>query len=311
MEFISCEDYMIIRVIQKAIRMIHSQGVIAILKTGYRICFPDRLRYLPKCKHFFVSKSGLEVGGPSGIFSCRGCIPVYSLADNLDNCNFSRSTVWEGVIKEGRSFVFNKRKFSGQQFIAEAGNLGFAPDNTYDFLLSSHCIEHLANPLQGLREWMRVLKSSGVLVLVIPHKDKTFDARRSVTALEHLIQDDLAQQLETDMTHFDEVLMTHSLGEHPSDLEMEALRQRMLANHTNRCMHHHVFDVQAAIEMINYMKLQILDVELFDPFHIVILARKVKDLSDVNNDAFLNNPTGWIWYDPPPFRWFMRQRRSK
>ncbi len=300
-----------IRVIEKAFGMIHSQGVIAILKTGYRICFPDRLRYLPKCKHFFVSKSGLEVGGPSGIFSCRGCIPVYSLADNLDNCNFSRSTVWEGVIKEGRSFVFNKWKLSGQQFIAEAGNLGFALDNTYDFLLSSHCIEHLANPLQGLREWIRVTKSSGVLVLVIPHKDKTFDSRRSVTSLEHLIQDDLAEQAETDMTHYDEALNVHGFGEHPSDLEIEVLRQRMLNNHANRCLHHHVFDTQASIEMVNYMNLQILDVELFDPFHIVILARKENDPSVVNNEYFLNNHNGWGWYDPPPFKWIMRQRKSK
>jgi len=31
----------------------------------------------------------------------------------------------------------------------------------YDFLLASHCLEHMANPLCAFQEWLRVLKKKG------------------------------------------------------------------------------------------------------------------------------------------------------
>lgn len=85
--------------------------------------------------------------------------------------------------------MFNKGSPPGHQYFGEANCLGFIDDSSYEFVLASHCIEYLANPMQGLAEWIRVLKHDGLLVLVIPHKDGTFDHRRPVTSLEHLVHD--------------------------------------------------------------------------------------------------------------------------
>ena len=141
---------------RKAFEVLRARGFCGLLKAGYRRVVSDRLQYYPHCKPLFESRVGLEIGGPSAIFGRRGCIPVYPVAARIDNCTFGSSTVWEGDISEGRTFFFSKSKSPGRQYIAEAGNLECIGDSEYDFVLSSHCLEHLANPLHGLTEWKRV-----------------------------------------------------------------------------------------------------------------------------------------------------------
>lgn len=45
------------------------------------------------------------------------------------------------------------------------------PDETYDFVHSSHCLEHLHNPAEGLKNWLRVIKPCGYVVLTVPDED--------------------------------------------------------------------------------------------------------------------------------------------
>ncbi|MCF6807308.1 class I SAM-dependent methyltransferase [Thiotrichales bacterium 19S9-12] len=44
-------------------------------------------------------------------------------------------------------------------------------DNTYDFLVSSHCLEHLHSPKEGLSNWIRIVKPGGHLIVTIPDED--------------------------------------------------------------------------------------------------------------------------------------------
>lgn len=45
------------------------------------------------------------------------------------------------------------------------------PDNFFDFVHSSHCLEHLNNPTNALENWIRVCKSKGHLVITVPDED--------------------------------------------------------------------------------------------------------------------------------------------
>ena len=51
----------------------------------------------------------------------------------------------------------------------DGDRLPFA-DGSQDAVFSSHCLEHIANYRQALREWFRVLKPGGHLVIVVPHQ---------------------------------------------------------------------------------------------------------------------------------------------
>lgn len=44
-------------------------------------------------------------------------------------------------------------------------------DGAFDFAHSSHCLEHLADPYEGLRSWFRIIRPGGYLVVTVPDED--------------------------------------------------------------------------------------------------------------------------------------------
>ena len=44
-------------------------------------------------------------------------------------------------------------------------------DQSYDFVHSSHCLEHLRDPFQGLFHWFRVVRPGGFLIVTLPDED--------------------------------------------------------------------------------------------------------------------------------------------
>jgi SAM-dependent methyltransferase len=42
---------------------------------------------------------------------------------------------------------------------------------SFDFVHSSHCLEHLVDPSQGLRNWFRVVGEGGHLIITVPDED--------------------------------------------------------------------------------------------------------------------------------------------
>lgn len=53
----------------------------------------------------------------------------------------------------------------------DAQYLNGIDDGSLDFVHSSHCLEHLNNPLEGLQNWFRVLREGGHLVITVPDED--------------------------------------------------------------------------------------------------------------------------------------------
>lgn len=53
----------------------------------------------------------------------------------------------------------------------DAQTLRNVPGESFDFLYSSHCLEHLRNPQEALGNWIRVVKPGGHLVINVPDED--------------------------------------------------------------------------------------------------------------------------------------------
>jgi SAM-dependent methyltransferase len=62
-------------------------------------------------------------------------------------------------------------------------------DESQDFIIANHFLEHTQDPIGTLRRFVAVLKPSGVLYHAVPDKRFTFDAERPLTPLEHMIRD--------------------------------------------------------------------------------------------------------------------------
>ncbi len=268
-----------------------------VLAAGRRL-FPPKAKCIQVCRELVTGRVGLEVGGPSLAFSKGGLLPVYPTVGRLDSCNFAQQTIWEGSIKEGHHFRYDDQKPLGYQYIAEASDLSRVSTGAYDFLLSSHVLEHLANPLKALQDWKRVLGKQGTLILIVPHKEGTFDHRRPVTELSHLVDDFRKSTGEDDLTHLEEVLALHDLDIHPGGCDWPTLRERSLRNFENRCLHQHVFDTTLLMRVVNYVGLQILAVEALLPFHIILVARKVVSDESPNNAKFITGSPACLTTSP-------------
>ncbi len=63
------------------------------------------------------------------------------------------------------------------------------PDELFDYIFSSHCLEHLPDWVAALDHWGTRLRPGGVLFLYLPHYDQTYwrpwNNRRHVSVLDH------------------------------------------------------------------------------------------------------------------------------
>ena len=234
-----------------------------------KILAQGRLSCFPRVVEMIQGRSGIEIGGPSNIFhDWFRPMPIYSYVGSLDNCDFSQSTSWA---KHKRSYVFSKRKPPGEIFLCEGSDLQSITDSRYDFLLSSHSLEHFANPIKALREWQRVVKPGGTFIIVLPHFAKTFDYRRRPTSVEHMVDDFCKGTKEDDLTHVEEVFQAHRLE--PGQTSDEKLHALLMDNFNHRMMHHHVFDENNSRQLLEASGLKVLEVETAFPFHIFLTAR--------------------------------------
>ncbi len=264
------------------------RGIRRRLATAYTRCFfPTTAANLQAFRSELARKRGLELGGPSGILGDQGPLPVYDVLESLDNCLYSSRTIWTGEVGGGASFIYHPKKKPGTQFLCDATQLDPISNSSYDCVIASHCLEHVANPLRALQECRRVLTPQGALLLVLPHKDGTFDWRRPTTTLEHMMTDYANNVGEDDLTHLPEILALHDLSRDEAAGTPEQFHQRCLDNITKRAIHHHVFDTHTALALLDRGSFQISQVSTLRPYHIMILARRSEGVPD--NVAFLGD----------------------
>jgi len=220
----------------------------------------------------FNKKDVLELGGPSPVFSSQliGLIPIYSVANNFTNVNFDYYTIWEKKINTGNTFKFDNR--TGEQFIMEATDLHLIKDAQYDGLVSSHCLEHVSNPIKAVLEWKRVIKKGGYILIIVPNKHETFDHRRDYTTFEHIVSDFENGVKEDDMTHYDEIMKLHDREKDRGLIGVD-FETRSKDNLKNRCLHHHVFNDELMKKLADFASLKLVQMDTFG-VHLVYLLRK-------------------------------------
>lgn len=123
---------------------------------------------------------GIEIGGSlHNHFNIEGCLNVDYTAEmtghkkaEIDLCG----------------------DFLPVDVVADGDNLPFDNDS-FDYVINSHMIEHHPNPLLAITEWCRVLKNDGIIFFVVPRKDDNpDDVKYEYTPYEHIVADYLTRQ---------------------------------------------------------------------------------------------------------------------
>ena len=154
--------------------------------------------------------------------------------------------------------------------LSDFHNIGELPDNSYDWVISSHVIEHLENPIKALLGSHKVLKTEGYIYSVLPLYTQTFDKNREVTSLQHLIDDYESNKVGADWVHIDEFIRNYDCE---SDLVFKGDRQKWLDNFKlkpERHTHYHVFDLALVFAMHGYCGFKCINIkELGNSIHYV------------------------------------------
>lgn len=146
-------------------------GNTAVKDAGKKFSFQDS-----KLAHFLLDGlRGIEIGGSAhNSFHIQHSI-------NVDYCG-DEDTIFK---KAEIDLCGSAMKVD---IVAEGDDLPFK-DNTFDYVISSHVIEHYFDPIKAMKEWYRIIKPGGYIFTIAPHIDRVPDEHRtSVTPLDIIIE---------------------------------------------------------------------------------------------------------------------------
>ena len=148
------------------------------------------------------------------------------------------------------------------------------PAESQDFIVANHFLEHCENPIGTIETHLGKLKPGGVLFYAVPDKRFTFDFRRPVTPLEHMVADYESGPERSRSDHYEEwcrlVINEESTGsaEQVASEEWVSLRARQLED-ASYSIHFHVWTQAEFLRLILACREQ-----LDDAFDIEATARQ-------------------------------------
>lgn len=121
-------------------------------------------------------------------------------------------------------------------------------DQSQDFIIANHFLEHCEDPISAFKNFHRVVKPGGILYLAVPEKSQTFDRERPVTMLNHLWED---HTLGTDHSRLGHYLEWAQLVDHRTN-DAETHAQRLMQKKYS--IHFHVWDQPAWLHFLAEMQ---------------------------------------------------------
>jgi SAM-dependent methyltransferase len=146
----------------------HLSSIFFRATTAWRLIRRQRSKFVSS---YLFGLKGVEIGAASHN-------RFYLDAINVDRFA-SDDTVYK---REERRMALRAAKVD---IVAPGDALPFG-DNSYDFVFSSHVIEHFPDPLKALHDWVRVARR--YVVVIAPHRDRTFDSGRPLTTIDELLE---------------------------------------------------------------------------------------------------------------------------
>ncbi len=111
----------------------------------------------------------------SAIFEYRGCL--YPDAIRRGNAmRFIQTMAQEFCRGEGLDIGAGAWPLPGATPVElkNGGDGNGLPAGRWDYIFSSHCLEHLVDPISALEHWKSRLRPGGVLFLYLPHPEMTY-----------------------------------------------------------------------------------------------------------------------------------------
>jgi predicted SAM-dependent methyltransferase len=146
-------------------------------------------------------------------------------------------------------------------------------DNSQDFVICNHFLEHCENPILAFKNFLRVLKPSGILYLALPDKRYTFDSSRPITSIAHLVRDHEEGPQNSRREHYEEWARLVE-GIQDPDAVSRKTDDLMKSQYS---IHFHVWSQMEMLEFVRYLH-TLFDFELLlsakiDPECILVIQK--------------------------------------
>lgn len=91
-------------------------------------------------------------------------------------CQFIVPVALEFCLGHGLDIGAGQWPLPGSQPVElmDGGDAMQLPAGKFDYVFSSHCLEHLPNPVAALQHWQSRIRPGGVLFLYLPHPDMEY-----------------------------------------------------------------------------------------------------------------------------------------
>lgn len=158
-------------------------------------------------------------------------------------------------------------------------------DASQDFVIASHVLEHLVDPIGMMDEIHRVLRPGGLALIFLPSRLRTEDRFRPATPLAHLVDDHARRMVEVDEAHLVEFLRDR--GEKVP--RRDPARAAVLDRARRRSIHVHCWEPDEFAEVLGWCVAELghgwefVDGLLHDPpfhFEFGFLLRRTEPAGD-------------------------------
>ena len=126
-------------------------------------------------------------------------------------------------------------------------------DESVEFVIANHFLEHCENPIGAIRNMLRVVKVGGILFLSIPDKRFCFDRERALTPLEHLVRDFIDGPAWSRRAALEDYIRHVEWITNPTAIEKRIAE--CLA--TSYSIHYHVWTEMEMLELVAYLRKQL------------------------------------------------------
>ena len=164
-------------------------------------------------------------------------------------------------------YVDRFRDYAGERCLADyygdATELPFR-DNSLDYVITSHVLEHVANPVKALAEWYRVLRPRGVIYCLVPDRRYTWDHGRPLRTVDHMLEDFERGTTVADGTHIDDFVdgvdwSTYSPATAVADVpkkkeELKKIYHGAVDSGNEINIHFHVFEPSNLLELFEKLR---------------------------------------------------------
>jgi predicted SAM-dependent methyltransferase len=144
-----------------------------------------------------------------------------------------------------------ENRFVDVDIVGDGERLEMIRDNSIDFVIAQHVLEHYEDPIKAIKTAVRVLRPGGILFLTVPDKRYTFDQGRSVTSLEHLIRDHSVGPMVSREDHFRDAFnkTNYSLTNFEESVAPWAEKEMETGS-----IHYHIWTDKEIVELLSHME---------------------------------------------------------